>query len=140
MPVIALLDFLCTAQYGHRTAQGASTLSRGSEMTKTFEDANAFGKEAFDSGLKSFAAVSKSAQAIAVEASDFAKKSFEDGAAAWQNLLSAKSLEKAVEVQSGYAKSAYESFVAEATKLTDLYADMAKEAYKPFEEALAKAR
>jgi hypothetical protein len=43
-------------------------------------------------------------------------------------------------VQSAYAKSAYEGFVAEATKLGDLYTDFAKEAYKPFEAALARAK
>ena len=53
--------------------------------------------------------------------------------------MGAKSLEKAMEVQSDYLKSSYEDFVAEATKLGELYADLAKEAYKPFEGALAKA-
>ena len=53
--------------------------------------------------------------------------------------MGAKSVEKAMEVQSEYLKSAYEDFVAEATKLGGLYADLAKEAYKPFESALAKA-
>ncbi len=51
-----------------------------------------------------------------------------------------KSLDKAIEVQTEYAKSAYEGFVAEATKLGELYADLAKEAYKPFETMLAKAK
>ena len=44
-----------------------------------------------------------------------------------------------MEVQSEYLKSSYEDFVAEATKLGGLYTDFAKEAYKPFEGALAKA-
>lgn len=109
-------------------------------MTKPMDEAGKFGKEAFDNGLKSFAAVSKSAQAIAVETTDYLKKSVEDGAAAWQDVLKSKSLDRAFEVQSKYAKSAYEGFVAEATKLTELYTDMAKEAYKPFETAFAKAK
>ena len=49
-----------------------------------------------------------------------------------------KSLEKAVEVQSEFLKSSYEGFVAEATKLGELYLDFAKESYKPFESAYAK--
>ena len=36
--------------------------------------------------------------------------------------MGAKSLEKAMEVQSDYLKTAYEDFVAEATKLGELYA------------------
>ena len=50
----------------------------------------------------------------------------------------AKSLEKAIEVQSDYVKSSYEGFVAEATKLGELYTALAKEAYKPFESQMSK--
>ena len=38
-----------------------------------------------------------------------------------------------MEVQTEYAKSAYEGLVAQATKMGELYTDLAKEAYKPFE-------
>ena len=57
-----------------------------------------------------------------------------------EKLFGVKSFDKALEVQSEYAKSAYEGFVAEATKIGELYADFAKEAYKPFETALARAK
>jgi phasin family protein len=109
-------------------------------MSKNFEDVSAFGKDALEGGLKAFAVFAKGAQAIAVETGDYAKKVVEDGASAWQNLVAAKSFEKAIEIQSVYAKASYETFVAQATKLTGLYADLAKDAYKPFEDALAKAK
>ena len=51
-----------------------------------------------------------------------------------------KSIEKAIELQTEYAKSAYEGFVAEATKIGEMYTALAKETYKPFEAALAKAK
>jgi hypothetical protein len=44
-----------------------------------------------------------------------------------------------MEVQSEYLKSSYEDFVAQSTKLSELYAGLAKEAYKPFEGVIAKA-
>lgn len=109
-------------------------------MVKINEDASKFGKEAVDNGLKSFAAVSQSAQAIAMETSEYMKRSLESGVAAWQEAAKAKSLESALEIQSSYAKSAYEGFVAEASKLQQLYTDMAKEAFKPFEAAFARAK
>jgi hypothetical protein len=52
--------------------------------------------------------------------------------------LSAKSLDKAVEVQSEYAKSAYEGYVTLATKLGQIYADLAKETFKPYESLSRK--
>jgi len=103
------------------------------------EEMQKIGKESMDMALTSLGAWTKNAQAIAVEVVDYSKKSVEGSAAAWEKLMGAKSLETAMEVQSAYLKSSYEDFVAEATKLGALYADMAKEAYKPFEGALAKA-
>jgi hypothetical protein len=50
-----------------------------------------------------------------------------------ENLLGVKSLEKAVEVQSEYAKTAVQDYVAYATKLGELYADLTKEAFKPYD-------
>jgi hypothetical protein len=109
-------------------------------MLQSFENASKFNKEFVDTSLKSFASVSKSAQAIAVEASEYTKKSFEAGAATLEKVLSAGSLEKAVEIQTDYARRSYAGFVAEATKLGELYADLAKEAYQPFESAVAKSK
>lgn len=42
-----------------------------------------------------------------------------------------------IEVQQGFAKEAYESFVAEATKLGEMYTAAAKEAYKPYEASFS---
>ncbi len=109
-------------------------------MTQTYEDFTKYGKEFADSGLKSFASLSKGTQAIAVEAADYTKKSFENGSLFMEKLLSAKSFDSAVEIQSDYVKQSYEAFVAEATKIGDLYAELAKEAYKPFESIVAKAK
>ena len=99
-----------------------------------------FGKENMDMAMNAFGAWAKNAQAIATEVADYSKKSFEDSAAAFEKLIGAGSLEKAMEVQTEYLKSSYEGFVAEATKLGELYVDFAKEAYKPFESAYAKMK
>jgi hypothetical protein len=97
-----------------------------------------FGKEGMDSAMASLGAWSKSAQAIASELADFSKKYFEGSAAAMEKLMAAKSLETAMAVQSEYIKSSYESFVAQSTKISELYTEAAKEAYKPFEGMLGK--
>ena len=107
-------------------------------MLKNFEDIQKLGKDNVDVAMQQFGTVSKGWQAIAAEFADYSKKSFEDGSAALEKLFGAKSLEKAIEIQSAYAKSAYETFVAEATKMGELYTDLAKESYKPLEGFLAK--
>jgi hypothetical protein len=102
------------------------------------DEVQQLGKDNMDATLKSFGAVSKSLQTIAIELADYSKRVFEQGTAASERLLGAKSLDKAFEVQSDYVKSSYEGFVAQATKLGELYADLAKEAYKPFEGQFGK--
>jgi hypothetical protein len=109
-------------------------------MVKNFEDLQQVSKENVDLALKSVGTVSKSAQAIAVEIADYSKKSFENSTAALEKLFGVKSIEKAIELQTEYAKSAYEGFVAEASKIGEMYTAMAKESYKPFESMLAKAK
>ncbi len=99
---------------------------------------NKFGQDSVDTALNSFGVWTKNAQAIASEVADYSKKAFEDSAAAWEKLIGAKSVQKAVEVQNEYLKSSYEDFIAQSTKLGELYVDLAKEAYKPLEGMLAK--
>jgi phasin family protein len=95
-------------------------------------------KDSMEMAMASFGALTKNAQAIASEVAGYSKKSFEDSAAAWEKLAGAKSLEKAMQVQSEYLKSSYEGFVAQSSKLGELYADLAKQAYKPFEAIITK--
>lgn len=102
------------------------------------EDMQKFGKASMDVVFGSLGAWSRGAQAITAEVADYSKKSAECTAAAWEKLLAAKNLENAIEVQTQYLKSSYEDFVAEATRLGELYVDLAKEAYKPFDGALSR--
>jgi hypothetical protein len=108
-------------------------------MVKNFEEFQKLGQDHVDTTLKQFGTLSKGWQTIATECADYTKKSYQEGSAALEKLLGAKSLDKAIEIQSEYAKTAYEGFVAQATKLGELYTNLAKESYKPFEGIIAKA-
>jgi phasin family protein len=112
------------------------TKPRGDTMSA--DPMQKFGKENMDMAMNAFGAWAKNAQAIATEVADYSKKSFEDSAAAFEKLIGAKSLEKAMEVQTEYLRSSYEELVAETAKIGELYADLAKEAYKPFESVLMR--
>lgn len=107
-------------------------------MIPQFEQIQKLGKDNADAALKTLGAVTKGAQAIAVESADFAKKSYEQGTAAIEKLVSAKTLDKAVEIQTDYFRSAYEGIVAQSTKIGELYANLARDVFKPFETVAAK--
>ena len=69
-------------------------------MLKGFEEFQKVGKDGFDAAVKSFGEMNKGFQAIAAEVTDYSKKAFEDGTRAFEQLIGAKSVEQAVEIQS----------------------------------------
>jgi hypothetical protein len=103
-----------------------------------FGDFQVYGKEHFDAAVASAGTFTKGVQAIATAVSDYSRKSFEDGSAFVEKLASVKSFDKAIEVQTDYTKSAYEALIAESARIGELYADLAKEAYKPVESFMSK--
>jgi hypothetical protein len=106
-------------------------------MMKSFEEIQTFGKDGFEAYVASSTAVTKGMQAIAQETAEFSRKSFEKGTAAFEKLTAAKSVEKALEAQQAFAKESYDAFIAQMTKMNELYVNTAKEAFKPFEASLA---
>jgi hypothetical protein len=64
---------------------------------------------------------------------DYSKKNFEEGTRAFEQLIGAKSFEQAWEIQSQYAKQAFEAYVAQASKIGEMYVDPARTAYQPVE-------
>jgi hypothetical protein len=108
-------------------------------MVKGFEDFQKVGKDGFDAAVKSFGEVNKGFQAIAAEVTDYSKKAFEDGTRAFEQLLGAKSFGQVIEIHSEYAKKAYDTYIAELSKLSEMYAGLTRNAYKPVEQAAAQA-
>jgi len=102
------------------------------------EDIQSYGKEHLETVVASATTVQNGLQAIASAYGDYTKKSFEDTKSFVEKLSGVKSLDKAIEVQTEFAKSAYETFVAESQKIAGLYTDLAKQAYKPVEGLIAK--
>jgi len=102
-------------------------------MVANFDNVQKLGKEQFEAVSAAAAAVTKGWQSIAAETTDYSKKSFEKSRVLAEKLIAVKKMDEALQLQSDFAKSAYEDFLAEATKLGELYSSMAKEAFKPIE-------
>lgn len=108
-------------------------------MMNAFEDFQKFGQGNVDVAVESADAMTKGLQAIATETADYSKQSLEAGTAAMSQFFSAGSLDKAMEVQAEFLRTAYEGYVGQATKVGEIVTDMAKDAYKPYESLFAKA-
>jgi phasin family protein len=79
-------------------------------------------------------------QTIATAHADYAKKAMQDSSEFFAKLTSVNEPAKVMELQSEYVKSAYETFVAESKKLSELYADLFKQTTKPLQDLIAKSK
>lgn len=108
-------------------------------MTRTYEDFSSYGRDFAESSAQSLASLSSRAQAIATEATEYTRKSVEAGGEFVEALFSARSIEDAIDIQTNHFRRSYEAFVAETGRIGELYADLAKDAYKPFESLVVAA-
>ena|SRR5215510_8280158 len=109
-----------------------------SDVQRFGEEFQRTSKDGFDASVRSLGEVSKGFQAIAATIVDYSKKNFEDSTRAFEQLIGAKSFEQAWEIQSQFAKRAFDAYVAQASKIGELYVDLARNAYQPVEQAAAK--
>jgi hypothetical protein len=96
------------------------------------------GKEQIDTATGSANILPGGFQAVATAYGDYTKKSFEDTKSFVEKMSAVRSLDKAIEVQTEFAKTVYETFVTESQKIGALYGDLAKQSYKPFGGFVAK--
>jgi hypothetical protein len=96
------------------------------------------GNKQADPAIASGNALSVDFQTLATAYGNYTKKSFEQTQAFVEKLSGVRSLDKAVEIQTEFAKQAYETFVTESQKIRELYRGLAKQNLRPFEGSVAK--
>src|SRR5882757_8025887 len=70
-------------------------------------------------------------QTIATAYRDYTRKSFADAQSFVEKLSGARSIDKAFEVQSEFAKQAYETFMADSWRIRALYGELVRQTLKP---------
>jgi len=108
------------------------------QFSKTSGEFQKIGKDGFDAAARSFGEVNQGVQAITAEVTDYSRKAFEESTRAFQQLIGAKSIEQAIEIQSQYAKKTFDAYLAQMYKLGEMYVGLTKDAYKPVEAVAAK--
>jgi hypothetical protein len=118
-----------------------------SETKRMADEANRMGQqvqEGLQTGLeaasKSLSEANKGFQDLASEMTDFSKRRFEDVFRAWEQLLRARSFPDVIEVQTQYARQAYEAYTSEMSKLGEMYLGTVRNASKPVEESSRRFR
>lgn len=108
------------------------------ELKNIGEEYQRLSREGFDAATRSFGAMNKGVQALAAEMTDYSKRTFDDVFRAWEQLLTAKSVDQVIEIQSQYAKKAYDTHMTEISRLREMYVAIARDASKPVEQATAR--
>jgi phasin family protein len=117
------------------TAASNAAFKDGVEKTlAALNDANGLSKKNLEAVVASVTAATKGAEALGAQAMAFSKKSFEDQVVAAKSLASAKSVQEVVELQTAFAKTALEAYMAEVGKMSETVSASVKDSMKPLNE------
>ena len=97
-------------------------------------EVNTYSKKNLEAVVASVTAATKGAETLGAHAVAFSKKSLEDNVAAGKTLASAKSVQEVVELQTSFAKTAFETYMAEMNKMTEIVAACMKDSMAPINE------
>jgi phasin family protein len=122
------------------TAAGSKAFKDAVEKSMTaMNDINAHSKSNLEAVVASVAAASKGAEALGSQAMTYSKKSLDDHMAAARSLSSAKSIQEVVELQTAWAKSTLEAYLAEVNKASETVAASLKETLTPLNARVTAA-
>ncbi len=117
------------------TAAGAQAFREGVDKSlNALTEINTLGKKNVEAVVESVTAATRGAEALGAQTLAFSKKSWEDGVNAAQALAGARSVQEVIELQTTFAKSAMEAYLAEVTKITDTMSASVKDSFKPINE------
>ena len=100
---------------------------------------NTHSKKNLEAVIASVTASTKGAEALGAQAMAHSKKAVEDHVAAAKSLSGAKSVQEVIELQTTYAKSALDAYIAEVSKMSDIVSSSVKDAVKPLNERVTAA-
>jgi phasin family protein len=99
-----------------------------------FAEMNVHSRKNLEAIVASVTAAAKGAETVGARALAFSKKSVEDQVAAAKALAGAKSIQEAVELQTGFAKTAFETMVAEVNVMSETVSSSMKDSLSPINE------
>lgn len=105
----------------------------------TLNEANTHSKKNLEALIASVTAATKGAEALGAQAMAYSKSAMETNVAAAKTLSGAKSVQEVVELQTSFAKSALETYMAEVGKMSEIVSASVKDSMKPLNERVTAA-
>lgn len=113
---------------------GAEAMKDGFEKAaKGYDQFMSFGKDNAEAVVKSANMAGKGMETFNSELFAYTRKSIEGSMAAAKAIMGAKSVDEAIQLQSEFSKSAFETYVDELAKFGDMALAVAKGAAEPLQ-------
>ena len=117
------------------TVASNTAFKEGVEKTlAAINEANSHSKKNLEAIVASVTAAAKGAETLGAQAMALSKKTFDEQVAAARSFATAKSVQEVVELQSSYARTFMETYMAEMGKLTETVQASVKDSMKPINE------
>ncbi|MBI1329917.1 MAG: hypothetical protein GC166_08440 [Alphaproteobacteria bacterium] len=100
---------------------------------KNYDKFFSYGRDSVEAYFKAANAAGKGVETLNSELYAFSKQSLEDSMAIAKSLMGTKSVHEALELQTDFAKTAFDAYVGEMTKVGEIVASTAKEAIEPLQ-------
>ena len=126
------MNKIANEQVENFTAEAQRSVEQGVEqMSKGFEDVTQFGQDNVEAFVASGKVVAKATEDMNAEIMAYSKKAYEDAMAASKEMAAARSVTEFFEKNTNFAKSSFEGFVAQATRMNEMYSVAARDAFAP---------
>ncbi len=119
------------------TEQAKGAMEKSAKMV---EDMTAFGKGNVEALVESSKIAAKNVEALGQEAAAYAKTSFESATEAAKTLAAAKSPTEFMKLQGDYARTAFDTIIAEGSRSTERLMKMFGEFAQPISNRVAVAK
>jgi len=104
-------------------------------MNDNLAEFQKLGRQNMDKALKIIGEWHEGWRTISAYMTDFTKRSFDDGAATVEKLLTTKAFDQAMAIHTDFAKRTFDGYVHELSRIGSIYADHFKNSYEPIEHA-----
>ena len=92
-----------------------------------------YGKETVEAYAKAANVAAKGAETLNNEIFAYSKQSMEDTIAQTKALMATKSVHEAFELQADFAKTAFETYVSQMTKFSEIFVSTTKDSFAPIQ-------
>jgi len=130
---------------GEKTMDAAegmeSTMKNGADAAKMgfdkavkgYDQFLGYGKETVEAYAKAANVAAKGAETLHNEIFAYSKQSMEDTIAQTKALMATKSVHEAFELQADFAKTAFETYVSQMTKFSEIFVSTTKDSFAPIQ-------